>query len=395
MKDVMIIERIFPKYRKDILDLLHKKMEFLLLHSRHDNGVKQVTADYSEYIGSFQFAPKESNLFLNAFSKIWRYRPKVIVYEYSIGIASLFPSYYLARLLGIKFVVWGHGYDHTKGFDPKKSWADRLRVYLGRKADSVILYGNIARDNMAEYIDKEKMFVAYNCLNTHRLSAIRNKLEKEGRDAVKKRIGFTHKYNLIFIGRMFASKKPELLIEIYEKLQEQYGTLLGVHFIGDGPYLEKLKSIVTEKNLRKNVFFHGSIHQDEKTGEMLYASDMMVMPGYVGLSVNHALNFDCPITTFEQKEDGPFHSPEIEYLVHNKTGFVLEDHTVEALTETIGQYLSQPELQAAMKRNAREMVETVCSVDNFIEGYSGAVKYALGESIDFSREAKVLQTKDL
>ena len=31
MKEVMIIERIFPKYRKDILDLLYQKMEFLFL----------------------------------------------------------------------------------------------------------------------------------------------------------------------------------------------------------------------------------------------------------------------------------------------------------------------------------------------------------------------------
>ena len=155
------------------------------------------------------------------FQKFLKNRPKVIVYEYSIGIASLFPTYYLARLLGMKFVIWGHGYDHTKGFDPENSFADRLRVFIAKKSDSVILYGNIARNKLAKHVDPKKLFVASNCLNTHRLSAIRNRLEEEGRDKVKARSGFTHQYNLIFIGRILDSKKPELLIGIYEKLKAQ------------------------------------------------------------------------------------------------------------------------------------------------------------------------------
>ena len=91
--------------------------------------------------------------------------------------------------------------------------------------------------------------------------------------------------------------------------RHKYGTKLGVHFVGDGPFLNELKAIAKQKGVEQNVFFHGSIHDDEKTGAMLYASDMMVMPGYVGLSVNHALNFDCPITTFEQRRRWAFSFP--------------------------------------------------------------------------------------
>ena len=70
-----------------------------------------------------------------------------------------------------------------------------------------------------------------------------------------------------------------------------------------------------------NVVFHGAIHDDVKTGEILFACDMMVMPGYLGLSVNHAFCFDCPVMSFEQQKNGPFHSPEVEYVINNKTGF--------------------------------------------------------------------------
>lgn len=362
------------------MDLLHDQMKFVLLHSRHQNGVKEVMADYSYRIGSFRYAGKESSMYLFALLSILRHRPKVIVHEYSIGILSLYPVFLLARWLGIKFVLWGHGYDHTRGFHPERSRADRLRVRLAKKADAVIFYGTEARKKFSPYVNPEKLFVAPNCLNTRRLTAIRDRLEAEGREAVKRRIGFKQPYNLLFIGRVLASKKPELLISAYEQLKQQMGDVLAVHYVGDGPHLDVLKAMVVEKGLKNRVFFHGAIHDDPRSGAYLYASDLMIMPGYVGLSVNHALNFDCPVVTFEQQENGPFHSPEIEYLVPGKTGFLLTEHTTRALTKTISQYLSDTAKQQEMKQYIRRMVEQVCSVEHFISNYKEAVHFALEAS---------------
>jgi glycosyltransferase involved in cell wall biosynthesis len=377
MSQIVIVQRTFPKYRKDILSKVKERLNILLLHSYYKNGVHQESAEFAKKIKSIKFASKESNLFLNAFPNILRFRPKVIVYEYSIGIASLYPTYWLARLLGIKFILWGHGYDHTKGFNPKDSIADRLRIYIAKKADAVIFYGSTAKKHFSNHMSEEKLFIAYNCLNTQNLSSIRDNLENEGRENIKKRIGFTHTYNLIFIGRILKSKKPELLLNMCQSLLNQYPGQIGIHYVGDGPHLNSLKQIVKTKGLEEQVVFHGAIHEDKKTGELLFCSELMIMPGYVGLSVNHAFNFDCPVVTFKQKADGPFHSPEIEYLVDQTTGFIAEDHTEEALSKIVHKYLSDEGLQKKMKSNIREVVTNVCSVENFVVNYTKAIDYAL------------------
>lgn len=374
MNDVLIIQRIFPKYRKDILDELHQHINFTLIHAENKSGIKQVLAPYSKTIGSFQYSKKESGQILNVlniFKYIWENKPKVVIHEFTIGILSLIPTYLLARLLGIKFILWGHGYDRTKGFYPKKSLKDKLRLYLIKKADAVIFYGSEAKILFSEYVSCDKLFVAFNCLNTKILSSIRDRIGKEGREKIKNKIGFTKKYNLIFIGRILEYKQPQILLDLYDYLYNMHGDIIDIHFVGDGEFLNQIKDMVKRKRIEKNIKFYGAIHDDIKNGKLLYCSDLMVMPGPVGLSVNHAFNFDCPVVTFEHNR----HSPEIEYLINEKTGFIVETHTAEAMAFKISKYLKTQDVQYQMKINIRKMIETTCSIDSFIKGFVDALKF--------------------
>jgi len=277
--------------------------------------------------------------------------------------------------LGIKFILWGHGYDRSKGFNPEKSFNDKLRLFLIKKADAVIFYGREAKQLFAKYVNSNKLFVASNCLNTNILSAIRDKLEKEGREKLKKRIGFRDKYNLIFIGRLLKYKNAQILIDVYEYLVSIFGNIISIHFVGDGDYLNQLKEIVRYKGIENNIKFYGEVHDDTKNGELLYCSDLMVMPGPVGLSVNHAFNFDCPVVTYQQKGNGP----EIEYLINEKTGFIVENHSAEAMALIISRYLKSKDIQNQMKINTRNIIETTCSVKNFIKGFEDARNFVLME----------------
>jgi glycosyltransferase involved in cell wall biosynthesis len=377
MPEVIIIQRIFAEYRKSIFDELHKDIDFILLHSKQKSEIAQVTTPYSIKIKSFRYSRNQNSYFINVFPYIMKNKPKIIIHEFSLHIASLIPTYFLSKLLRIKFVLWGHGYDLNKGFHPEKKFTDKLRLFLVKKSDAVIFYGQEAKLKISKYADNKKLFVAYNCLNTNFLSVIRDKLELEGRENVKRRLGFTHEFNLLFIGRILKTKRPELLIDIYEYLMKKYYNSLCIHFIGDGPYLNKLKEIVQIKKIENNIKFYGAIHDDIRNGEILYCSDLMVMPGYVGLSVNHAFNFDCPVVTFQQKENGPFHSPEIEYLINSRTGYIVETHTVKAMSEVVNEYLNNKEIQNQMKLNIRIMIENTCSINNFIKRFKDTRDYVL------------------
>jgi glycosyltransferase involved in cell wall biosynthesis len=278
-------------------------------------------------------------------------------------------------------MLWGHGYDHNKGFDPRKSKADKFRLFLARQSDAVVFYAPEAKAKFIPYLNPNKLFVANNCLNTEKLSAIRDRLDVEGKLKVKERIGFRHLNNLIFVGRILESKKPQLLIRAAEILRKGHGSQIAIHFVGDGPYIQELHKLA-ESLQACNIYFHGEIQDDEKTGEMLFASDMLVMPGYVGLSVNHALNFDCPVVTLKQKNDGPFHSPEITYIINGKTGFIVEEHTPEALALVISNYLTNSRIKAEMKKYIRDAVINKCSIHHFTAGFKDAIDYTSRKNVD-------------
>ena len=372
MAKIIIIQRILTAYRKDIFDELKKYSDFIILHSENNSGIRQVTSSYSKKIKSFKYYSKDNTVFLNVFGYIIREKPEIVIHEFTMGIISLFPTFLVAKLLGSKFVLWGHGYNRRKGFSPENSILDKIRLFLMRKSDAIILYGQEGKKQLAGYLKSEKMFVAYNSLNTRRLTAIRDKFEKEGKIAIKNRIGFRFKYNIIFIGRILKYKQPDLLIEMfYSYLFEKYNDTLGIHFVGEGDYLINLKKRVQKLGLERNIIFHGAIYDDLKVGELLYCSDLMIMPGLLGLSINHAFNFNCPVVTFEQTG----HGPEIEYLVHKVTGFIIREHSLREMASTIDYYLQNKTMQVSMKKNIRYMVDNVCSLDNFIKGFQDTIKY--------------------
>ena len=49
------------------------------------------------------------------------------------------------------------------------------------------------------------------------------------------------------------------------------------------------------------------------------ASDAVVIPGYVGLAVNHAFAHGLPVITCQSE----IHSPEIEYIENDVNGLIL------------------------------------------------------------------------
>ena len=121
------------------------------------------------------------------------------------------------------------------------------------------------------------------------------------------------------------------------------------------------------------------MHDNFKTGEILFASDMMVMPGYLGLSVNHAFCFDCPVMSFLQKENGPFHSPEVEYVINNETGFLLEEHSADGLAVSLNNYFNNEVLQTKIKENLHIMVSKVFPIEKMVQGFEDAINYVLSK----------------
>ncbi|MBN2214926.1 MAG: glycosyltransferase family 4 protein [Bacteroidales bacterium] len=366
---ILFIQRIFSDYRKAIFDRLSEKYILKLIHSRNKSGIIQVTAPYSKIIPSYKYGKKETNMLLFVLPTIISFKPHIIVHEFTPSIISLHLSFLYAKIMGVKFVLWGHGYNRNFGFDPKNSFSSKIRLFYLKYSDAVILYSYDAKKELSKYVNAEKLYVAPNTLNTNALLKIKDNLNSLGENYVKQQIKFIHDYNLIFIGRLLKNKLPDVLIAVYEKLAPVLNNNVAIHYIGDGVMLPMLKRIVHQKQYEENIFFHGEIHDDFIIGQILFASDIMVMPGYVGLAVNHAFCFDCPVATYKQGQNGPFHSPEVEYIEDSKTGFLAESYNLDDLSKKILDYLTNPDLQEKMKKNINYLIRNKCSINNMLQGF--------------------------
>jgi glycosyltransferase involved in cell wall biosynthesis len=368
---VLMIQRIFPSYRQFIYDKLADSFNFLLLHGDKDTEVKLAVTDYSRVVKGFNYTKNQTHLLFNTFSPLFKFKPNAIIHESSIGILTLLPMYVCAKLMGAKFILYGHGYNRFTGFNPDKSWIDKYRVFLMRISDATIVYTHTDKKRMSNFVSNEKVFVAQNTLNTLPAKAIRTGLDAIGKEAVKQKMGFTRPFNLIYIGRIVEEKRPENLLDIFELLNKTMPHQVGIHFVGGGE-MRPLQQRIKDNNWEDAVTFHGWIHDSQKSGELLYASDLMIMPGNVGLAVNHAFMFDCPVVTFLQTEMSP---PEIEYIVDNETGFKIPDFSVEKMAATIHNYLKNKPLQIAMQKAIRHKMDVELIPENMAKGFTDAVNY--------------------
>ena len=106
---------------------------------------------------------------------------------------------------------------------------------------------------------------------------------------------------------------------------------------------------------------------------------MMIMPGALGLSVNHALCFDCPVVSFKQGLRGPFHGPEAEYVVDNRTGYLAKDWNIEDISEWIISYLTDFEKRTKMKTEIRFAVKEIFPKKKMVDGFINSIMYTLSK----------------
>jgi len=373
MTKLLIIQRIFADYRKPVFDRLNNFFDLRLLHSHNTSGIKQIETTYSKKVSSFSYTGRETNLYMNLIGEVKSFKPQVIIHELALGVLSMYTLMFYSKLRGMKFILWGHGFNHKKGFNPRNSISDKLRLQLMKRADAVLLYGTEMKNELGKFIQKDKIYVARNTIDTKHYLELRYDFEKSGKKAIKQELGFEHEYNLVYIGRLIESKSPLYLLEILNALLDKQLSV-AIHFIGSGEEEQKIKNNIVNSNLENHVNLHGSIHNPELSGKFLFASDLMVMPGYLGLSVNHAFCFGCPVVSFKQDHNGPFHSPEVENVVNNKTGYLADKSVKNDMINWIYAYLKDKDQQSLMTNEVLKMANNEISIDSMVDSMKNCIE---------------------
>jgi len=375
---ILILQRIVPHYREGFFRKFRERFP----------GAKIIYGQpsSSESLGNLKNPDKKifeacGNLYLNTsgsvfisgiLPKLFKYKPETVISVFNVGNLNIYLLFLLRPVLNFKIILWSFGYDPVRGFDPVNSFTDKIRLKLSQKADAVIFYWDKGKEAISEFSKKTgHYFTAPNTLDTDRLFELKKSFDQTGRDKIKSELGIKEKYHFIYTGRLLKDKEADLLIKAFSIIDKKRNDCR-LTIIGGGPEKENLKKLSTEYGVKKIVFLN-EILNDEITGKWIYASDVFVMPGRLGLSVVHSFSFGTPVISQLKKEH--FHGEGVGYLKDGVNGFLVSDGDLNELAAKMEYIISDEKISAKFKKSSFQTAVNDCSIQKMLKGFEDAIEY--------------------
>lgn len=306
---------------------------------------------------------------------VWRYITggfdgAVIGHEFKFlsSLAILF----LSKLMGRKVVWWGFGYRKAYG-SWQKSGLSGLKDGLARwAADFLAKLGSgylAYTAKGAEYLQKigvpdAHVAVVRNTMDVDEQILLAEEVASLGLAELCEEFGlFPDSHVLLYVGRLVPRKRVDLLISFAMSHPQVAGRPVEALIVGDGEERARLEALAQGAG---NVHFLGAIDpSDIRIAKAMKLSAAVVVPGYLGLAVNHAFAHGRPVVTLEHD----FHSPEVEYLSNGENGLMIPGGE-EGFAAGLAAFLSSPDEQSRLSQGAKEARESL-RLDHMVEAYDG------------------------
>jgi glycosyltransferase involved in cell wall biosynthesis len=137
--------------------------------------------------------------------------------------------------------------------------------------------------------------------------------------------------DFIYVGRMVASKRPDLLLEGFLHALPSLSPAVRLLMVGDGPLVAALQRQVIEIKETHRVQFFGHVSDVGELRSLYSLALAAVSPGYVGLSIIQSLAFGVPMIV---ADDEP-HAPEIEAARSGLNCVYFTARSVQSLSHTL------------------------------------------------------------
>lgn len=368
---IALVQKVIPPYRVPVFSRLTALHDVVVFHSRKRKKSNFTVVENppfpNRYLKSCYYSDSDTTLIQNLWPAL-RLRPRIVICEFALGFASFWILFMLRRVMGYKFVAWTHGVTGQELNHPFSNRKSKFKRWVYNRVDALITYSPLRQRILQNHVkNPEKVFLAQNTLDLGPILKLQDEFEKTGRGAIKQELGFTKKFNLMFMGRLRPEKDIPLLLDVFEEIQSHLDVEL--HIVGNGSEESKVNEAI-HRGLP--IRYHGPVYGDKDSGKMLFASDLMVMPGMVGLSIVHGFAFGLPIVTVAHHKGGPNHSPEIEFLKDDVNGiFAQRDDLAERIISLLQDEAKIKQMRIEALRTAKED----CSIDKMIQGFSDCIAF--------------------
>lgn len=245
-----------------------------------------------------------------------------------------------------KVYLWSHGW-----YGKESKIESFLKRVLFNLPDGIFLYGNYAKQLMVkEGFAEERLFVIHNSLNYDAHVELRKQMSLK---PIYKNHFDNDNPNLMFVGRLTAVKKLEMIFEAMAFSRKQ-GKSYNLTLIGNGERRETLVKLAQKLDLQDCVWFYGPCYDEKELSELIYNADLCVSPGNVGLTAIHSLVFGTPVLTHNNY---PLQMPEFEAIREGETGSFFAYDDVESLTEKIDDWFSVNRNRDEIRRKCMKEID--------------------------------------
>lgn len=246
-------------------------------------------------------------------------------------------------------IGWGLGAPPMHGL--LSNYRSRSRKKFLNQLDAMIAYSQQGADEYAACgFPKSKIFIAPNSAAFKPLSA-----------PVEKPDNWTGKPHILFVGRLQARKRLDLLFKACALLPKE--TLPEITIVGDGPDREQIEKAA--QTTYPGVIFTGS-----KTGKDLdpffHKADLFVLPGTGGLAVQQAMSFGLPVIV--AAGDGTQ-----SQLVRPENGWIVAPDNLDGLTKTLRTALSDPLGLRKKGLESYRIVRDEINIEKMVEVFISAI----------------------
>ena len=176
-----------------------------------------------------------------------------------------------------------------------------VKALLPGLADGYLAYTTSGAEQLAEAGCPGKITVVGNTLDMSRQVHLHGELQGADERELREDLRLaSDSAVLVFLGRVYREKRLDELLEAVRMIESRGLTRKPVEVvvIGDGPELEGIRARAAG---RERVHFLGELYDQEAVARHLRVASAVVIPGKVGLAVNHAFAHGVPVITRESR----------------------------------------------------------------------------------------------
>lgn len=338
MRNVIIVQRVLPHYRIEFFkqlreSLLDSGVSLTLMYGQQKPGTVPETVkveyEWAHFISNSYFNVLNTELVYQKLPRLLKESDLIIV-EQANRLLVNYRLLFLRMLGNIKLAYWGHGRNLQS--PEALNIKEKVKRKLMKSVDWWFVYTRLSATivSAAGYPNK-RITVVENSINTDEFKHALDSVTSGKLNLIREHLGLGAGPVALYCGGMYPDKKLLFLLEAVEMIRDEI-TDFNFILIGSGP-----DEILAQRAAKKYPWVHyiGSVYGQERA-VYFSLSDVMLMPGLVGLAIVDSFVAGLPIIT----TDIPIHSPEIAYLENNVNGIMtahlLKDYvaaTIDVLSD--------------------------------------------------------------